>query len=313
MRFAMLTAGRPAPALAALALALACVGAQAQQPAGSQIKEQISIQEGIYRSRGDRPEGYVIDRSLLSYTFTLSPEFRLALASLGPQDRWLDIGAGQGQAVLDYYADRYDAMNPEGRERRGSKAGAVAMSIEDRRTPLWEKTAAGLAPGKIRYLAGRRLREYSPQELGRFQLISDVIGGFSYAVDLSLFMEKTLALLEPNGSLFTVLQDVRAEVGTNAPHYEGSPYLTEIKGADGTEVRVCSWLKSISCVQVTCQLRTEWRPPIEVYQVKKVCEDVSVPALSTVHYQAGTPPERSYTLNRNPRGAAAKPAPLTNP
>jgi hypothetical protein len=182
------------------------------------------------------------------------------------------------------------------------------MSIEDRRTPLWEKTAAGLEPGKIRYLAGKRLREYAPGELGRFQLISDVIGGFSYAVDLSLFLEKTLALLDVNGSLFTVLQDVRSEAGTNAPHYEGASYLTEIKRADGSDVRMCSWLKSISCVRVTCELRTGWKPPIEVYQVQKVCENVNVPALAPAHYEAGTPPERRYTLNHQQRGPAAKPA-----
>jgi hypothetical protein len=289
------------------ALALGGGAAHAQQPARGPLEKQITIQDGIYKSRGeDTPEGYVIDRSLLSYGFILTDAFKSALAHLGPGDRWLDIGAGQGQAVLDYYAPRYDAMNPEGREQRGSKAKAVAISIEDRRTPLWEKTAAGLEPGKIRYFAGKRLREYAPGELGRFQLISDVIGGFSYAVDLSLFLEKTLALLEINGSFFTVLQDVRSEAGTNAPHYEGAPYLTEIRRPDGSELRMCAWLKSISCVKVTCELRTGWKPPIEVYRMQKVCEDVNVPALATVHYEAGTPPERRYTLNQPQRGPASQ-------
>ena len=39
---------------------------------------------------------------------------------------------------------------------------------------------------------GKRLREYSPEEIGQFQVITDVMGGFSYTQDLSLFMEKTL-------------------------------------------------------------------------------------------------------------------------
>ena len=177
------------------------------------IDEELSKQEGIYQSRGEQvPEGYVTDRSLLSYTITLSSEFDRALANLGPKDRWLDIGAGTGRAILDYYTSRYDIMHLEGQERRGKKAQAVAISIEDRRTPLWQENAASLRADQIQYLFNRRLREYSLEELGRFQVITDVLGGFSYALNLSLFMEKVLGFLELNGRFFTVLQDVHSEV-----------------------------------------------------------------------------------------------------
>jgi hypothetical protein len=271
--------------------------AHSQGPANPKLADEMLKQESIYQGKGSQLlEGYVTDRSLLAYTFTLSAEFDRSLANLGPQDRWLDIGAGQGQAILDYYTPRYDAMHLEDRERRGRKARAVAMSIEDRRTPLWHQTAASLEASKIQYLFGKRLREYSPRELGQFQLITDVIGGFSYAVDLSLFMEKALALLEVNGSFYTLLQDVHAENGTNKPHYAGSPFLTEITHADGSKMRVCPWLKSMTCVEVSCELKTQWKPPIEVYRIRKVCSDVVVPALVQVHYEAGTPPERGYRL-----------------
>ena len=285
------------------------LGTAHSQRAGSPgIDEQISIQEGIYQSRGEEvPEGYVIDRSLLSYTFTLSAGFDQSLANLGPGDRWLDIGAGQGRALLDYYTPRYDAMHVEGRERRGTKARAVAISIEDRRTPVWHQTAASLEANKIRYFFGRRLREYSLEELGRFQLITDVIGGFSYASNLSRFMENVLSFLELKGNFYTLLQDVNSEAGTNKPFYPGSPFLTELKNADGSELRMCSWLKSISCVEVTCEFKTKWKPPIEVYHVHKVCNDIKVPALAPVHFEAGTPPERGYRLEP-PSPASSAPA-----
>jgi len=271
--------------------------AYAQVSVNPKLAEEIAKQERIYQGQGEqRPEGYVIDRSLLAYTFTLSPGFDSSLADLTPADRWLDIGAGQGQAVLDYYASRFDAMHWAGRERRGKKARSVAMSIEDRRTPQWHKTAEGLEAGKIQYLHGKRLREYSPEELGKFQLITDVIGGFSYAVDLSLFMVKTLDLLTVNGNFYTLLQDVHAESGTNMPHYSGATYLTEITQADGSKLKICPWLKSITCVEVACELRTEWKPAIEVYHIRKTCNNVSVPTLNPVHYEAGTPPERGYRL-----------------
>ena len=140
--------------------------------------------------------------------------------------------------------------------------------------------------------------------MGQFQVITDVIGGFSYTTDLTIFMEKVLSLLAPGGSFYSVLQDVHSEAGTNQPYYADAPFLTEISNASGAEVKVCSWLKSISCVQVTCELKKGWRPPVEAFQVQKVCNEVGkVPALAPVHYEAGTPPERKFMLKET---AAAK-------
>ena len=56
---------------------------QAQQSANERLSEEASKQSGIYESRGAAvPQGYVIDRSLLSYTFILPSEFNQSLADL---------------------------------------------------------------------------------------------------------------------------------------------------------------------------------------------------------------------------------------
>ena len=52
----------------------------------------------------------------------------------------------------------------------------------------------------MQYVSDRRLREYTLDELGRFQLITDVIGGFSYTTDLTFFMQRVMGLLQVNGS-----------------------------------------------------------------------------------------------------------------
>jgi hypothetical protein len=268
-----------------------------QHPGRPAMDEEVSKQEALYQGPGEKlPEGYVVDRSLLAYASILSAEFDRSLASLGPTDRWLDIGAGAGRAILDYYTPRYDSMHLEGRERRGKKAQAVAISIEDRRTPHWHKTAASLEADKVRYLFGKRLRQYSQEELGKFQLITDVIGGFSYTQNLSLFMENVLGYLELNGSFYTLLLDVLPDNGTIRTHYPETLFLTEIAGADGSDVRVCTWLKSIACVEVTCESRTESKRPIELYRIRKVCNSVAVPALSSLQFVAGTPPQRRFQL-----------------
>lgn len=269
----------------------------AGKPASSKFDEQLAVQDGIYRLRGRQlPPGYTIDRSLFTYVDTLAPGLDAALSALGPDDRWLDIGAGQGRAILDYFTPERHLSEAEEKAWAERRASVVGISIEDRRTPRWGIKASSLKPGKIRYLTGRSLRQYAKEELGKFQVITDVGGGFTYTHQLSHFTEQALSLLAQNGTFFTILQNVRAEDGANQPAYPGSPFLTAIEGADGSEVKVCEWLKRISCVEVQCQFKKDWDPAVEVYRVRKTCDDVKVPPLSPVQYDPGTPPQRRFQV-----------------
>lgn len=277
--------------------------AHSQQPGSRTLDEEFKKQEAIYQSQGESvPSGYVVGRSLLSYASILPAGFHRSLGDLGPSDRWLDIGAGEGNAVLDYYTARYDSLEPLGSKQGSGKAQAVAMSIEDRRTPRWYEIAARLEPGQIRYLAGKRMREYTTEELGRFRLITDHLGGLSYTRDLSRFMENVLSVLETGGNFYSLLLDVRPETEPDPALYKDLLLLTEIENADGADVKVCSWLKRISCVKVTCELHTELKRPIETYSIRKTCNDVAVPPLASLSYQAGTPPPRRFRLGA-PRSA----------
>jgi SAM-dependent methyltransferase len=277
----------------AIVLFLAFAGAaRSQDLAPSRIDEEIAKQQKIYNSRGaEVPEGYITGRSLASYV-QLLPGFCGALGALGSSDRWLDIGAGAGQAILDYYAPEADSPAKMCSAAAG-KVRAVAISIEDRRTDKWRRRADTLGDDRIQYLAGRRLRQYAPEELGKFQIITDVFGGFSYTDDLSGFVERTLRLLETGGVFYTLLQSVHLEDGNDNPN---SSYLTEMVDAAGRDAKVCSWLKRISCVEVTCESKSGWNAPTELINIRKVCSDVSVPHMSLLKYQAGDPPDRRFQM-----------------
>src|SRR5688572_3027932 len=189
------------------ALALSPVPATAQDGVPPRSQQEEAKQESIFRSQGEKvPGGYITTRGLSGYAQFLPSGFEAALKKLGSRDRWLDIGAGSGRAILDYHSPEY---GQDGNRARRGKARAVALSIEDRRTDLWHERAAGLETGRIRYLFGKRLRDYSAGELGKFRMITDVYGGFSYTDELSLFMEQVLGLLEMNGSFYSLLQSVR--------------------------------------------------------------------------------------------------------
>jgi SAM-dependent methyltransferase len=265
-----------------------------QEPAQPRMDEEITKQEKIYRSRGtDVPGGYVTSRALSDYAELLPTGFCDALGRLGSSDRWLDIGAGDGQAILDYYALEDDAAPSEKCARSFSKARAVAMSIEDRRTDKWRQMAAIFGADRIRYLSGKRLRDYSPEELGTFQIITDVYGGFSYTEDLSLFLEKVLSLLETGGVFYTMVQGVHLEDGKDKP---SSWYETELVDAAGRDVKVCSWLKKTACVQVSCESKSDWDSPTELIKIRKVCSNASIPRTKLVKYEAGNPPGRRFQL-----------------
>lgn len=293
--FRLTSTGMPLMALLVLQ-ALSLTPSRSEGPPGPQLHEEVAKQEGIYRSQGESiPSGYITGRGLGSYTQLLPSGFDAALRRLGPADRWLDIGAGSGQAILDYCAPEYGRSRDNKRARPGGKARAVALSIEDRRTDLWRQRAAILESNQIQYLFGKRLRDYSREELGKFQMITDVYGGFSYTADLSLFMEKVIGFLDLKGSFYTLLQSVHLEDGKERPQ---TWFLTELADAAGRDVTVCSWLKSITCVKVSCESKSSWETPTELIHIRKVCNNVSVPALKPLSYEAGTPPGRRFQLKR---------------
>jgi SAM-dependent methyltransferase len=265
-----------------------------QEPAQPRLDEEFTKQEKIYRSRGaDVPSGYVTGRGLSDYAELLPSGFCDALGRLSSSDRWLDIGAGAAQATLDYYAPEDDAAPAEKCGRSAEKARAVAMSIEDRRTDKWQQQAASVGD-RIRYLSGKRLRQYSPEELGRFQIITDVFGGFSYTEDLSGFVDRVLRLLEIGGAFYTLVPGVHLE---HAKDKLGILYLTELEDVVGRPLRVCSWLKQTACAQVTCESKSDWKRPTELINVRKVCSGVSVPRLKLWEFEAGYPPSRRFQLD----------------
>ena len=275
--------------------ALSLPAVWSQEPVQPRIDEEVAKQEKIYRKRGaDVPRGYITDRGLSAYAELLPTGFCDELGRLESSDRWLDVGAGEGQAILDYYAPN-DAQVPADKcGRSGDKARAVAMSIEDRQTDKWRKQAARLGYERIRYLSGKRLRQYSPEELGKFQIITDVFGGFTYTENLSQFVDKVLNLLEVGGGFYTLVPGVHLEGGDKL----GTWYLTELEDATGRPEKVCSWLKKTTCVKVTCESKSDWKRPTELINIRKVCSDTSVPRMKLLEFEAGYPPGRRFQLEQ---------------
>lgn len=278
--------------------AFGLAGCSLQEPASAQLDAEFAKQEQIYRSRGAAvPGGYITTRGLWDYAQALPSGFCNALAKLGSSDRWLDIGAGEGQAILDYYGSEDDPAPTEQCGWSGDRARAVALSIEDRRGEKWHQRAANLGVARLRYLYGKPLREYATADLGKFQIVTDVFGGFSYTDNLSKFVEKVLSMMEVGGTFYTLVQSVRLENGKEKP---GTYYLTELNDPAGHDMKVCTWLKQTACAQVTCESKSDWQTPTELINVRKLCSDVAVPPLKLLKFEAGNPPGRKFQLETRP-------------
>jgi hypothetical protein len=66
--------------------------------------------------------------------------------------------------------------------------------------------------------------------------------------------------------------------------------------AAGSDVKVCSWLKQMACVKVSCESKSDWDTPTELINIRKVCSDVSFPGMKLLKYEAGNPPTRRFQL-----------------
>jgi hypothetical protein len=195
--------------------------------------------------------------------------------------------------MLDYYGSQQNTGEAQKCGGSGARARTVAISIEDRRTDKWKQQAASLGDDRVRYLAGKRLRQYSREELGKFQIITDAYGGFSYTENLPQFLETVLSLLETGGAFYTVLPAVHLEDGTDKL---GTWYKTELVDAASRPVKVCSWLKQTTCTKVTCDSKAGWDEPTQLIKIRKLCSDVAVPRTNLVEYMAGAPPWRRFQL-----------------
>lgn len=127
----------------------------------------------------DLSEGYFQD---------FGDAFKRKLLSLSAKDHWIDLGAGDGLAIFQYYS-KFDGR-------------ASTQGISYKETPGFIDEVEGKLPINSEYLSGRLFEEISQAELKPADIITDYFGVISYTKHLSLVLKKTLSALKTEGSLF---------------------------------------------------------------------------------------------------------------
>lgn len=134
------------------------------------------------------------DRSGQTYESALGPGFIYSLRELMPGQRWLNVGSGSLVAERDYF----ETLCPLG-------CGTEVVSVDPagHTAAAYEKLKADFPKAPIKHIAALA-EELSPEEVGRFDLISDSFGALSYTPDPDYMFYIYAHLLKPGGKLYFI-------------------------------------------------------------------------------------------------------------
>ena len=199
---------------------------------------------------------FITNRDLTEYMHQLHPHFVGALRKLGPENHWIDLGAGKAIAQTQYLKT-FDHI------QKAPFATAVAFKI-DRWLPLPS------FKGKLQVREGA----FEAQDTSTWRkadVITDVMGVLSYTRDLSTSLQKVVDLLNVNGELYI----------------EFAPWVTSVQDA-GTQHKFLGFLERIDGLQVTGNFG--------IVKVVKKREHIQIPRMELVLYREDYPPYRAFKV-----------------
>ena len=140
------------------------------------------------------------------YARTLGRRFENKLRNMGPHQHWIDMGAGEANAIGDYLSSVF----PQ------NQAQVSALSVV--------RPGTAVQSDRFRYHEGRVLSEYTVTDLGQADLITDYYGPAFYAGTLDQTIEQYGHLLREGGEAWIVLAQPgqNAEISINGVKLDGS-------------------------------------------------------------------------------------------
>jgi len=237
-------------------------------------------------------------RDLGEYRRIVGGRFQERLGALRPDQHWIDMGAGDAVAIREYYKGLQGTKGARTTALAYSEplddtveittsAGRTVQGVEPFRGPKYEafQQFASETP-EFRPMFGKMLDEYSLDEIGKADLVTDVMGPLSYAERMDGVFAK-----------YADITNVGGEIHTHIPHQ------TFIVDAAGKQVPIAEfareWIgqsRGLELVEVGDAGAEGTR-----IVVRKVGEDVRVPELTLKALGAGKPPIREYVWQPTPR------------
>lgn len=227
--------------------------ANSAAPKCSQVfqTERLFITERIQKNK------FVTDRHLDDYARELHPDFKKSVATLSPDQHWVDLGAGKALAQIDY-------IKAQESHAQAALTTAVAFKLD-----RWFSPKS--YDGKLQVKEGA-FETQDTYAWKKVDLITDVYGVLSYTGHLSVSLQKTFDMMNINAELYLLM----------------TPYGTQVQTAQG-KIALIDFLKSIPGIKIEgtgSQLK-----------ITKTAETITVPSLRLVRYTDEAPPLRLFELD----------------
>lgn len=234
---------------------------QMAQERADTLRQRAEWQIAKAEHNGERWE---TTRGLDEYDAVFKGELKKLLATLGPSDHWIDMGSGDGRALLDYYL-------------QGGKAHTTGITFE-------RKPATAPDPRKMRSLVGRYVEEIPIDEIigpaGKPKVITDLVGPVAYTSDLHKVLSIYEEVLADDGVALIVL----------------SPMTLVMDGDKGAMID--EWLLEQSKSEtIFTRIPTRNTDGYSLLVMRKV-KNFHLPQLDILLYEKGVPPARMYWVNR---------------
>lgn len=184
--------------------------------AGLKCEEMLLYRGGL--SSVVKTSSFVTSRNLSEYRGGLHPDFKASLDSLKPQNTWIDLGAGKGNAATDYLKESADPL---------TKANVVLITYK-----LDRWFGIPKFKNKLSVMQGRLFETIPALQIPKAKLISDYFGVLSYTRDLSRALYLIFDRLEVGGELYIHSHNMGVLIDYNNKIYSLTDFLKQIEGLE---------------------------------------------------------------------------------
>lgn len=184
--------------------------------AGLKCEEMLLYRGGL--SPVVKSNSFVTSRDLSEYRGGLHKGFKASLDSLKPQDTWIDLGAGKGNAATDYFKE---SANPL------TKANVVLITYK-----LDRWFGIPKFKNKLSVMQGRLFEAIPALQIPKAKLITDFFGVLSYTRDLSRSLYLIFDRLEVGGELYIYSHNMNTVIDYHNKIYSLTDFLKQIEGLE---------------------------------------------------------------------------------
>jgi SAM-dependent methyltransferase len=205
----------------------------------SEAKNALSCKELLanikHNERIIRKNVFTTERGLEFYKYLLGREFKARVRKLGPRHHWIDVGAGEANAMFDLFIGSYLWNEPP----LEILPNMTAITVTEPRVRETKQRKAFLNFKKFNYLVGKYLQNYKTCEIPKADLVTDVMGAANYSPDFDVAMCKILRLLKPGGTAIVTFMNKQLEIrDSSGRRVSNGAYIRMGRGFNVEKVRV---------------------------------------------------------------------------